>query len=139
MLIAKQSLVPEQETEAPVHVAVALQQAGQVFVPLVEPVHDPLTPAAQLELVALQVVPEQVSDVPFQQVAVQLDLGVMREASFWGWGTTPRSGAGAGAKIAASASSAAGSAGAARVGRAQKTRASTAIPKASLLFIANPP
>lgn len=140
MSIEKQLLCPVQETLLPLlQTAVVLQlgQAEQVFVPLVEPVHDPLCPDEQLEGVTPQDVPEQLRTEPFQQVTEQVDLAAIVEAS-WGCGAAARSDSGAGAKIAARASSAV-SAGVARAGRAQTVRLTNAIPKASFLLIANPP
>jgi hypothetical protein len=49
------------------HAAVAVQ-------PVSVPVQDPLWPAEQLELTALLEVPVQVTVVPFQQLAVEVDL-----------------------------------------------------------------
>jgi hypothetical protein len=70
---------PVQDTEPlgeQVAVTVQVGQGGQKEVaPLA--VHEPLVPG-QAELTALQVVPEQLTVEPFQQLAVQVDLGVMR-------------------------------------------------------------
>jgi hypothetical protein len=135
-----------QETVLPFEqVAVAVQpppvgQTGQLIVPEVEPVQEPLWPPEQLELVALQVVPEQVTVEPSQQLAVQLDFTGRRPwaAASWacGWAST----AGAGAKIAAQAAAAgSGEAEAAWTGREQNARTRSATPKISPLFISNPP
>jgi hypothetical protein len=81
LLTEKQSpVVPEHDTE-PLgeQIAVALQFVGQAGQKVVVPpaVQEPRVPAEQLELVALQVVPVQVRVEPSQQLATQVDLGVM--------------------------------------------------------------
>jgi hypothetical protein len=48
-------------------------QAGQLIVPEVEPVQEPRWLGHE-ELIALLVVPVQVTVVPFQQLAVEVDL-----------------------------------------------------------------
>ena len=77
---------------------------GQRSVPLVLPVQLPRTLAAQLEFCALQVVPEQVTVVPSQQLAVHVEA----TASPTGSGTDPGTAVlpGDGARAARKASSA---------------------------------
>jgi len=112
-----------------------VEQTGQFIVPLVEPVQEPRVPG-QAELVALQVVPEQVTVEPSPQVATQVDLGTMRVAASAAGGVAPESAAGA--KMAARASTA-GSGVAASTGTAQSPRNSSATPRRANRFIFNPP
>jgi hypothetical protein len=117
------------------HVVLAVQpgHAGQLIVPLVEPVQEPLW-LGQLALTALQVVPEQVTMEPSPQLAVQVDLTGRRPCAAAAWAGGWASTVGAGAKIAASAV-AAGSGEAARAGRAQHASARSRTPRISLFFI----